>query len=31
MVFNTGLFQSNKQTAINAYFFKNLKKGEKRP
>ena len=30
MVFNTGLFQSNKQTAMNAYFIKNLKKGEKK-
>ena len=30
MVFNTGLFQSNKQTAMNAYFIKNLKKGRKK-
>ena len=30
MVFNTGLFQSNKQTAMNAYFIKNLKKREKK-
>ena len=30
MVLNTGLFQSNKQTAMSAYFIKNLKKGEKR-
>ena len=29
MVFNTGLFQSNKQTAMNAYFIKNFKKREK--
>ena len=29
MEFNTGLFQSNKQTAMNAYFIKNLKIGEK--
>ena len=30
MVFNTGLFQSNKQTAMNGYFIKNLNnKGEK--
>ena len=28
MVFNIGLFQSNKQPAMNAYFIKNLKKGE---
>ena len=26
MEFNTGLFQSNKQTAMNVYFIKNLKK-----
>ena len=30
MEFNTGLFQSNKQTAMNAYFIKNLKKGRKK-
>ena len=30
MVFKTGLFQSNKQIAINKYFIKNLKKGEKK-
>ena len=30
MVFNTGLFQSNKQIAMNAYFIKNLKKGRKK-
>lgn len=30
MVFNTGLFQSNKQTAMNAYFIKNLKRGRKK-
>ena len=31
MVLNTGLFQSNKQTAMNAYFINNLKKkGEKK-
>ena len=30
MAFNTGLFQCNKQTAMNAYFIKNLKKGEKK-
>ena len=30
MVFNTVLFQSNKQTAMNAYFIKNLKKGRKK-
>ena len=30
MVFNTGLFQRNKQTAMNGYFIKNLNnKGEK--
>jgi len=28
MVFNTGLFQSNKQTAMNTYSIKNLKRGE---
>ena len=28
MAFNIGLFQSNKQPAMNAYFIKNLKKGE---
>ena len=30
MVFNTGLFMINKQTAMNAYFINNLKKGEKK-
>jgi len=30
MVLNTGLFQSNKQTAMNVYFIKNLKKREKK-
>ena len=31
MVFNTRLFQSNKQTVMNAYFIRNLKKkGEKK-
>ena len=30
MEFNTGLFQSNKQTAMNVYFIKNLKKREKK-
>ena len=30
MVFNTGLFQSNKQTAMNAYFIKNLKRRGKK-
>ncbi len=30
MVFNTGLFQSNKQTAMNSSFIKNLKKREKK-
>ncbi len=31
MVFNTGLFQSKKQTATNVYFIKDLKKkGEKK-
>jgi len=30
MVFNPGLFQSNKRTAMNTYSIKNLKKGEKR-
>ena len=30
MLFNTGLFQSKKQTAMNAYFIKNLKKGRKK-
>ena len=30
MVFNTGLFQRNKQTAMNEYFIKNLKKRVKK-
>ena len=30
MVLNAGLFQSNKQTAMSAYFIKNLKKGRKK-
>ena len=30
MEFNTGLFQCNKQTAMNAYFIKNLKKRVKK-
>ena len=30
MEFNTGLFQSNKQTAMNVYFIKNWKKREKK-
>ena len=30
MVFNTGLFQSNRQTAMNVNFIKNLKKREKK-
>ncbi|GIT04013.1 MAG: hypothetical protein CM1200mP28_12720 [Deltaproteobacteria bacterium] len=30
MVFNTGLFQRNKQTAMNGYFIKNLKKRVKK-
>ncbi len=30
MVFNTGLFQSNKQTAMNADFINNLKKRDKK-
>ena len=30
MEFNTGLSQSNKQTAMNVYFIKNLKKREKK-
>ena len=30
MVFNTGLFQSNKQTSMNAYFINNLKKMEEK-
>ena len=30
MVFNTGLFQSNKQTAMNASFINNLKKRDKK-
>ena len=30
MEFNTGLFQSKKQTAMNVYFIKNLKKWRKK-
>ena len=30
MEFNTGLFQSNKQTAMNVYFIKNFKIREKK-
>ncbi len=30
MVLNTGLFHSNKQTVMNAFFIKNFKKGRKK-